>query len=287
MHAELSAIRTRPLGKTGVNVTQVGLGGEGVLRTYNLFDDADKVIDAAVSGGITYFDSAHAYAHSENYYGRYWSQNLDARKNIFQTSKSARRDREGALEELDRTLKAMNIGHLDLWQIHDVRTQSDIRAIESPDGALEAFLQARDEGKTRFIGVTGHYDPDILTYCVENWPVDTVLLPVNPVEAVIGGFMDKTLQAARDKKLGIIGMKVVGASYYIIPDAGVYADTLIRYALSQDISCAIVGCSTSGEVRTLLDAGRDFIPMSKKEQDALVNKFRPYAKQLSYYRKKT
>jgi aryl-alcohol dehydrogenase-like predicted oxidoreductase len=280
----MASIKLRPLGKTGVNVSRVGLGGEGVLRTFGKSTAAKTVIDEAVRQGITYFDSARAYAGSEGYYGAYWPYHADARAGVFQTSKSASRDRDGAVNDLKTTLRTMGIDHLDLWQIHDVRTEEDIEAIQAPGGALEAFVAAKEEGLTRFIGVTGHYDPRILTYAVANWPVDTVLMPVNPVEGVIGGFLDGTLPAAKKRGLGIIGMKVLGASNFIYRELGITPERLIRYALSQPISTAIVGCSSPEEVQTLAETGRTYTPMTLEEQEKLVTTFKPFAKQLAYYR---
>jgi aryl-alcohol dehydrogenase-like predicted oxidoreductase len=280
----LSAIKLRRLGNTGVNISRVGLGGEGILRTFGKTGAAKAVIDEAVQQGITYFDSARAYAGSEGYYGAYWPYHRDARARIFQTSKSASRDAEGAARDLETTLRTMGIDHLDLWQIHDIRDEEDIEAIEAEGGALEAFVEAKEEGLTRFIGVTGHYDPDILTYAVEHWPVDTVLMPVNPVEGAIGGFLDRTMPAARKKGLGIIGMKVLGASNYIYRELGITPERLIRYALSQPVSVAIVGCSTPEEVQTLASVGRDFTPMMADELHKTVATFKPFAKQLAYYR---
>ena len=264
--AAMTAIKARPLGKTGATPTRVGLGGEGILRTFGKSTAAKAVIDEAVRQGITYFDSARAYAGSEGYYGAYWPFHPDARARILQTSKSASRHADGAVNDLKTTLRTMGIEKLDLWQIHDVRTEEDIRAIEGEGGALEAFVTAKEEGLIRFIGVTGHHDPDILTYAVEHWPVDTVLMPVNPVEGAIGGFLDRTLPAARKKGLGIIGMKVMGASNYIYRELGITPELLIRYALSQPISVAIVGCSTPEEVQTLADVGRVFNTMTAEEQ---------------------
>lgn len=280
----MEAIKTRPLGKTGINVSQVGLGGEGVLRTFGKSSAAKAVIDEAVRHGMTYFDSARAYAGSEGYYGAYWPYHPDARANIFQASKSAARDREGALSDLRTTLRTMGIDRLDLWQIHDVRTKEDIEAIEGEGGALEAFVAAKEEGRVKYIGVTGHHDPAILTYAVENWPVDTVLLPVNPVEGILGGFLDRTLPAARKRGIGVIGMKILGASHYIYRELGITPERLIRYALSQPISVAIVGCKTPAEVQTLADAGRTFTPMDEQEKQKLLAAFKPFAKQLAYYR---
>jgi aryl-alcohol dehydrogenase-like predicted oxidoreductase len=277
-------ISTRLFGKTGPAVTRVGLGGEGVLRTFGREVGAQAVIEEAMRQDITYFDSAQAYAGSEGYYGRFWKEHGDLRDGIFQTSKSASRTKAGAKADLAQSLRTMNLDRLDLWQIHDVRTRQDIEEIEGPGGALEAFVEARDAGLVGYVGVTGHHDPRILLHAVENWPVDAVLMPVNPVEAVIGGFLDRVLPAARDRGLAIIGMKVLGASHYISPQTGITPDLLIRFALSKEIATAIVGCKSPREVQALADAGRDFQPLTDDEENRLLKLFRPRARRLAFYR---
>jgi aryl-alcohol dehydrogenase-like predicted oxidoreductase len=277
-------IDTRIFGKSGRKVTIVGLGGEGVLRTYSRTQEAVAVIGETVKQGITYYDCAQAYAGSEGYYGRYWSSHPGDRNKIFQASKSASRDYEGALADLDNTLKTMGIDCLDLWQIHDVRTQEDVDEIEAKGGALEAFLEAKKSGKAKHIGVTGHHDPAILTYCVEHWPVESVMMPVSPVEGALGGFLDGTLPAAKKKGLAVIAMKVLGHGGYVLPEANVTVGTLIRYALSQPVAVAIVGCYDPQQVRELAATGRGFTPMEPEEQAGLVDMFRPYARKLAYYR---
>jgi predicted aldo/keto reductase-like oxidoreductase len=271
-------------GKTEQIVSVVGLGGEGILRTHGHEREARGVILEAIRQGITYFDSARVYAGSESYYGSIWPENPDVRSGIFQTSKSARRDKRGALSDLETTLRTMGVDHLDLWQVHDVRTEGDFEAISGPGGALEAFVAAKKAGKMRFIGITGHHDPSILTRAVREWPIDSVLLPVNPVEAVLGGFLDGTLVEARKKGIAVIGMKVLGAGHYVLPDLDINPELLIRFALSQEITLAIVGCSTPEEVQALAGMGRNFKPLSTKEQDEVIGKFRPYAARLAYYR---
>jgi len=279
-------IPTRLFGKIGPAVTQVGLGGEGTLRTFERSTDAVSVIKEAASQGITYFDSARAYAGSEGYYGEFWREHLSMRSGIFQTSKSAARSKDEARRELDQTLTNMRLSHLDLWQIHDIRTREDIERIEGPNGALEAFVEARDAGLVRFVGVTGHYDPEILLHAVKNWPVDAVLLPVNPAEAVLGGFLDEVMAAASERGQAIIGMKVLGGSHYISTEAGITPELLIRFALSKGVTVAIVGCSSPREVQALARVGREFKPLTPEEETRLVNEFRPRARRLAFYRRR-
>lgn len=279
-----SPLQTALFGATGRRVTRVGLGGEGVLRTYGRASEAQQVIRAAVTQGITYFDSARVYADSEVYYGSVWQHDPDARAAVFQTSKSASRDKEGARADLEQSLRRLHTNHLDLWQIHDVRTEEDLLAISRPAGALEAFVEAKQAGRVKYIGVTGHHDPYILTKAVREWPVDAVLLPVNPVEELLGGFLTTTVAAAREKGLAVIGMKVLGASHYLLPKFDVTAELLLRYAVSQEVTLIIVGCRTAAEVRALAGIGRDPRPLTSKEKKHLLDVFAPYAKQLAFYR---
>jgi len=278
------SITIRLFGKSGPAVTQVGLGGEGVLRTFGREQEAKTVIEQAAAQGITYFDSAQAYAGSQGYYGKFWRSHAQLRSGIFQTSKSAARNFRGAKADLAQSLETMGLESLDLWQIHDVRTRQDIEEIEGPGGALQAFVEAKEAGLVRFLGVTGHHAPSILEHAVKNWPVDAVLMPVNPAEAVLGGFLDRVMAAARDRGLAVIGMKILGSSHYISPKDGVTAEMLLRFALSREISTAIVGCSSPGEVQTLAQVGRDFQPLAEAEETKLLEAFRPHARRLAFYR---
>ena len=271
-------------GITGRHVTRVGLGGEGILRTHGRAAEAREVIRTALEEGISYFDSARVYDDSERYYGSLWGQDPEARMKVFQASKSASRDYTGAMTDLDQTLERLSVSSLDLWQIHDVRTAEDMAMITSKGGALKAFLDAKASGRVRFIGVTGHHDPQILTQAVTDWPVDSVMMPVSPVESVLGGFLTSTLDAARKKGIAVIGMKVLGASSLIYPQAGAAPEILIRYALSCGITVALVGCSTPSEVQILAEAARYTDPLPDSEKIRLNELFRPYAQRLAYYR---
>jgi len=280
----MTTIEKVPFGQDGPPVTRVGLGGEGALRTWGADADARALIHHSLDLGITYFDSARAYAGSEGYYGSVWGQNTEARLGIFQTSKSASRSRDGALRDLEKTLETIQSEDLDLWQIHDLRTHADLRTIEGNGGALQGFIEAKEAGTVGRIGITGHHDPDVLLLALREWPVDSVLLPVNPVEGVLGGFTDRVAPEAKERGLAVIAMKVLGAGHYLSHEGGIDAGILIRYALSHDVTLAVVGCSTPGEVSDLAEAGRDFIPMSLEERRELEDVYRPHVGELAYYR---
>jgi aryl-alcohol dehydrogenase-like predicted oxidoreductase len=263
---------------------RVGLGGEGVLRTEGRDMDALEMLASACGAGIRYYDAAPAYAGSERYQGRFWGQHPEWKDETFQASKSAQRDGAGAAADLARTLSRLGRDHLGLWQIHDLRDRDDIRHLEGRDGALRAFYEARENGTVRGIGVTGHHDPAILLHAVTSWDLDAVLLPVSPVEAAIGGFSDTVIPAARERGIGVIAMKVLGAGKYLYPESGLSAENLIRFALAQDVDLVIAGCSTPDEARLLAQLGREHTLMDGEEQARLVETVRPYAERLAYYR---
>jgi aryl-alcohol dehydrogenase-like predicted oxidoreductase len=266
------------------NGCRVGLGGEGVLRTEGKEQEALRMLNGAYDNGIRYYDSATAYAGSERYLGLFWKQHPERKEETFQTSKTACRDAKGASEALARTLTHLGREHLDLWQIHDLRTRVDLRRLKKADGALKVFYDACETGTVRGIGVTGHHNPAVLLDAVTSWDIDSVLLPVNPVEAILGGFIDPVIPAARERGIGVIGMKVLGAGHYLTPKLGLDPEILIQFALTQDVDMVIVGCSTPIEAELLARLGRDHKPMDEETLKRVIDTFRPYAKRLAYYR---
>jgi len=275
------SIPTRRLGKTGIDVTILGLGGEGILRTFGHEQEAYQVINRAIDMGVNYFESARAYSGSEAYYGLALKER---RGDIFLTSKSHARDRKGALEHLEETLRNMKTDHLDLWQVHDVRTDDDIKEIFGKAGAIEAFVHAREKGLVRFIGITGHHDPSIVKRCIDLFDFDTVLLPVNPAEPHYMSFIDMIIPPAKEKQMGIIAMKVyfrgLAARLPMLPSF----EPLYRFALSHDITAAVIGCDTVAQVEENADFAHSFSPLDEQEKDFLVASLQPYARRLMYYK---
>ncbi len=274
-------IPTRILGRTGQRVTILGLGGEGVLRTFGQDKAATALVNRALDLGITYCESARAYSGSEAYYGKALGVR---RKEIFLASKSHNRDKKGALAHLHETLKNMRTDHLDLWQVHDVREEVDVAEVFGPGGAIEAFVEARLQGKTRFIGVTGHHDPFIIRKCIEQFDFDTVLMPINPAEPVYKSFIENVLPLARQKNMGIIGMKVYVRGF--VSHLPLYAgmEPFLRFALSQPVSNVVIGCDDIAQLEQNAELAASFEPMSPEEQQALVRDVSPFARQLMYYK---
>jgi predicted aldo/keto reductase-like oxidoreductase len=274
-------IPKRKLGKTGAEVTIMGLGGEGLLRTFGREKEACDLIERAIDLGINYFESARAYSGSESYYG---SALGERRKDIFLTSKSHARDKRGASRHLQETLNNMNTDHLDLWQVHDVRSEEDIAEIFGPGGAMEAFAEAKEKGWTRFVGVTGHHDPFILRRCIEMYDFDTVLLPVNPAEQAHHSFIDRVMPLANEKGMGIIGMKVYFRGFAAKVPGFESMEPYFRFALSQPVSTVVIGCDNTRQLEENVNLAGSFKPMPEEEMRGLEGRISPYAKQLMYYK---
>ena len=279
--SERDVLPKRPLGKTGQQVSILGLGGEGLLRTYGHGKEATSLIHRAIDLGITYFESARAYSGSESYYGMALGER---RREIFLASKTHERTLDGALSHLEGTLKNMNTDALDLWMVHDVRTIKDIDQIFGPQGAIKAFESARRNKLVKWIGISGHRNPTILSRAIDLFPFDTVLIPINPAEPHYWSFIDEVLSKAQAKEMGILGMKAFsrGVSLKIFgPDA---SENFLRFALTQAVSSVVVGCDTIEQLEMNVKVARSFQPMPKREQTILLEKARPYARELMYYK---
>jgi aryl-alcohol dehydrogenase-like predicted oxidoreductase len=278
---EGNALPKRLLGKTGVEVTVLGLGGEGILRTFGQEQAAVPLINRAIDLGITYFESARAYSGSESYYGMALKER---RREIFLASKSHEREEDGALKHLETTLRTMKTDYLDLWMVHDIRTTKDLDLIFSPKGAIKAFEAARRNKMIRFIGITGHRNPTILSRALDLFSFDTLLMPVNPAEPHYWSFLKDLLPKAQGMGMGILGMKTLSRGVSIKIFGAESAENFLHYALTQPISTAVVGCESIEQLEMNVRIVQSFQPMPIKDQDILINRVKPYARELMYYK---
>jgi aryl-alcohol dehydrogenase-like predicted oxidoreductase len=264
----------RLLGRTGAQVMAVSLGGEGILRTTGRAREAVPLIVEALRLGVRYCDTAPAYQQSQDYYGEAFREaGPGARDRVFLASKTHERTRDWALRLLDDSLRRLGTDRLDLWQMHDLRTVRELDVLFGPNGALEAAREAQADGRIRFVGLTGHHDPDVLVEAMRRFPFDSLLLPVNPADPRHRPFTPTVLAEARRQGMGVVGMKVMAAGP-LLDEAR--AHELIRYAASL-ADTVVIGCSTIAEVRENLAVARAFVPMSETERRALEQRIAPRA----------
>ncbi len=272
---------TRTLGKTGRKVTILGLGGEGILRSAGCPKEADAVIKKAVESGIAYFDTAPAYQQSRDYLGAsLWK--YAKRENIFLASKTHDRSYEGTMFLLEDSLNKLKTDYLDLLQLHDLRTTEDLEEIFSDRGAIHALEDAKKDGKIKFIGITGHHDPQILISAIKRHDFDTLLVCANAGDAHYSPFIPAVIPEARKRKMGVIAMKVIAQGHAL---ASITAKDAIYYSLSQDVDVAIVGCKTPREVEENSKSAMKFRNLDRQELTAIENRTRLHIEHTNHFKK--
>ncbi len=273
----------RPLGRTGRDVTLFGLGGEGVLRTNGRAAEASRVIQRALDQGVNYFDTAPAYSSSRDYLGAALGER---RRDIFLASKTHDRTRDGSLRLLDDSLRRLRTDHLDLWQLHDLRTMAELDVIFGPGGALEALREAREAGVVRHLGITGHHDPAVLLEALRRYDFDTVLVALNAADLHRLPFITTVLMEAARRGLGVIGMKVCAAGALLGP-GGLTIDEAMGYTLTlPGVSNVIIGCRTPEEVDENARFARRFVPLLDESMRALERRTAKQAAAFTSYKRR-
>jgi aryl-alcohol dehydrogenase-like predicted oxidoreductase len=193
----------RPLGRTGESLSINGLGG--MVLSGEEQETANGIVREAVGHGINYFDVAPSYGNAEDRMGPALKPFRDG---VFLACKTLKRDKAGADEELSQSLLKLQTDHLDLYQLHALTTLEEVKQALGPDGAMETFLQARKDGRIRFIGFSAHSEEAALL-AMKEFDFDTVLFPVNFVCVLKAGFGPQVIAAAKEKKMGILALKAL------------------------------------------------------------------------------
>ena len=257
-------VPTRVFGRTGVKLSVLAQGGARMDLHPDL-ESARRLVRHLYDLGINYFDCAHSYwgGRAEEAYGGVLPE---FRKQVFITTKSGKRTRAEAEKEIEISLKRLRTDYLDLWQMHDVRTQQDIDGIFGPNGAIEAFEAAKKAGKCRFIGFTGHYDPEIhlaMLRKYDKW--DSVLLPLHAADTSYLSFEEATLPEARKRGIGIQAIKVFCKGYLL---RAISPADCLRYVLNLGVH-AVVGCGTRGQMEDNIRVAQAFKPLTSEEVAAI------------------
>jgi len=257
-------IPQRTFGKTGEKLTVIGqAGGRFPLIS---FEEAKAITLRAYDLGINYFDNAHGYwaGRSEEVYGAVLPP---YRKQVFITTKSTNRTRQGAADELDLSLKRLKTDYVDLWQIHGVGEKQEVEQIFGPGGAIEAFEAAKKAGKCRFIGFTGHHDPYVHLEMLKAYDkYDSILMPLNAADPGYLSFEKLVLPEAVTRGMGIQGMKSL-ANAKLLQDFSVRE--CLTYVLSLPVSCVPLGCTTIGQLEDDVRVAQQFKPLTAEEMDPL------------------
>jgi len=165
-----------------------------------------------------------------------------------------------------------------------VRSPKEVEQIFAPRGAIKAFEAAKQNKLARFIGISGHRNPTILSRAIDLFPFDVVLLPVNPAEPHYWSFLEAVLPKVVNKGMGILGMKTLSRGVCAKIFGNESIETFLRFALTQSISAAVVGCETIDQLEMDVRIAQSFQPMDQQEQNALIDRVKPYSRELMYYK---
>lgn len=272
-------IPMRPLGKTGVRVPIVGYGGWHAVAGKS-DEDSIRLMHEAIDLGITFFDNAWEYhdGRAEQVMGRAL-QPSSRRDRVFLMTKICARDYDGAKRHIEDSLRRLRTDRIDLLQFHAIQYGGDAKRIF--EGGLKAVLKAKEAGRIRFIGFTGHRSPkshlEMLALPFE-W--DTVQMPLNVLDAHYGSFGKEVLPECRRRNIGVLGMKSLGGGMDApVVRAGVSAELARRYAMSLPVATTICGILNREQLHFMARVARNFRPLAPEEIRAAVEKARPAAAQ--------
>jgi aryl-alcohol dehydrogenase-like predicted oxidoreductase len=263
-------IPKRPLGRTGLEVSALGIGGYH-LGSANSEAEAAQIVNEALDAGVNFFDNAWEYHQglSEERLGRALKGKRD-RAVVMTKVCTHGRDKNVAMRQLEESLTRLQTDHLDVWQIHEVIYENDPELIFAPNGAAEALVQAKQQGKVRFLGFTGHKDPSIhLKMLSHNFPFDTVQMPLNCLDATFRSFESNVLPEANRRGIAILGMKSLGGSGELVREGAVIVTIGLRYAMSLPVAVTISGIDSLDVLHQNLEVARGFQPFSGAEMQTI------------------
>lgn len=271
-------IPLRPLGKTGVKVSAMCFGGAHWGRNQDEVE-AIRILHEAIDAGMTFLDNAWEYhgGRSEELMGKGLQ---GKRQQVFLMTKVCThgRDKKVAMQQLEESLRRLKTDYLDLWQIHEVVYEDDPDRHFVPHGAVDALLEAKQQGKVRFVGFTGHKHPNIhLKMLSHDFPFDTCQMPLNVFDGTYRSFEHEVLPVLAQRGIAALGMKSLTGNAEPIKQGIVTPQEAIRYVLSLPIASLVSGIDSPQVLKQNLDIVRRFTPMTVAEMEGLRARVALYA----------
>ncbi|MCC6363242.1 MAG: aldo/keto reductase [Bryobacterales bacterium] len=271
--ATATGLPTRVLGRTGVRVSIMGIGGwhVGVIPDKK---ESIRIMHAAIDEGVNFFDNAWDYQDggAESVMGEALSQG-GKRNKVFLMTKNCERDYAGSVNCLHDSLRRLKTDHLDLWQFHELVYDNDPDWIFEK-GGIKAALEAQKAGKVRFIGFTGHKDPHIhLKMLSKPHAWDTAQMPINVLDANYRSFQNEVVPVCLKKNVGVIGMKGLAGGHpqgRLLSHVGLTAEECYRFCLSLPITVQVMGVNTMEQLKADIALARNFQPLTSEAKQNLL-----------------
>jgi len=266
----------RTLGQTGERVSALGLGGYHIGKPQLTDEESLRIIRAALDRGMNFLDNCWDYngGTSEVRMGKALRDGY--RQKAFLMTKIDGRTKEAAAQQIDESLSRLQTDHVDLMQFHEVIRLEDPDRIFAEGGAMEAMLAAKQAGKVRYIGFTGHKDPYVHLRMLDmakahNFHFDAVQMPLNVMDAHFRSFQEQVVPVLVREKIGILGMKCFG-DHYILESNTVKPIECLHYCLNLLVSVQITGIDSPQILDQAFEAAKTFRPMSQEQVAALLDK---------------
>ncbi len=278
----------RELGTTGERVSAIGMGGYHLAKHKETTqDDAIKLVHAALDGGITFFDNCWDYNDGLSEVRLGWAmRDGNHRNDLFLMTKIDGRTKEEYNKQLEQSMGRMQTEMVDLVQFHEILRMEDPDRIFAPGGAMEAAVAARDAGKIRYIGFTGHKDPAVHLRMLEvaqqhNFHFDTVQMPINVMDAHFRSFLKEVVPVANQQGIGVLAMKTFGDTGLLKSNTFQPIEGL-QFSLSQPVSVVITGIDYPHILEQALAAARTFKPLSDQQTSDLLARTKDAARTGKY-----
>jgi len=260
----------RPYGKTGEEFTILSFGAQRIVEGHRCPEtEAVKMINYALDSGIRYFDTAWVYSRgqSEERVGKVARRR---RKEMWLATKALARDRAGARSQLETSLKRLQTDYVDEWRMHNIWSVEELDKVTRPGGALEAAIQARDQGLVRYISISGHTNPQVQIEALKRFPFDSVLCAVSVLDHFVLSFAEEFLPVASARGVAVAGMKVMGLGALV----HVYEKAL-RYTFGLPVSTAVVGMESMEQLTKNLAVAEAYRPLTDGERLELFREVLP------------
>ncbi len=250
----------------------LGLGGGRSGLTQPSREEAIGIIHRALDLGINYIDTASSYGQGES--ERRVGEALNGKRDkVFLATKIDARTLKEAREEIRGCIDRLQVEHVDLIQLHGVNDDATLEQVVAANGAVNALIEARKEGRVRFLGISNHFNPRVLRRAIEIFDFDTVLMPVGCLDHLLDPFTTEVISLAREKNVGTIGMKVFGHGVLSGP-----APDAVRFALAQPVAVTLIGMNSVAQLEENAALASPLVPLTSEEEKGLFDRVRPLAK---------
>jgi aryl-alcohol dehydrogenase-like predicted oxidoreductase len=282
-------IPLRPFGRhPEQSVSALALGGYHIGSVKSVRESI-RIMHAAIDAGLTFFDNAWEYNEHESEV-RMGRAIADRRERVFLMTKVCTHGRDGkvAMRQLDESLRRLKTDHLDLWQVHECVYYNDPDRHFARGGVIEALDRAKKAGKVRFVGFTGHKDPEIhLRMLSFGYPFDACQLPLNAFDASFRSFEQRVLPELRRQQIAALGMKSLGGSGEMVKKKAISAADALRYAMSLPVATTVSGIDSMKVLKQNLAIADDFTPLTKAQMERIRHRVAAFAADGRFERYKT